>query len=75
MEKKIVKRYVLQWNPIKESGVVKLHLDDNTTKNIFAKDASLFNALANVLQQAPVALFKDGTLGTAWEPVIDGDSN
>lgn len=71
MTKKPIVRYALQWHPTKRRGRAFLHFADGSKTTINATTAEEFNAISNVLQQAPVLLYSDGTLSTDWEPVAD----
>jgi hypothetical protein len=62
--------FLMRWNPVQNTGQIVLTLANGQKKEISAA-ASEFAAIAAILNQSPIYLFPDGSIGTAWEPVED----
>ena len=73
MDYKLIAHYRLRWNPTTKRGEVLLMFEDQTKHHIADLSGDSLSALALILQQAPVAMYKNGMISTMWEPVVDVD--
>lgn len=71
MPKIQVKSYAFSWNPKPDikKGLVVLKTVDNKELRVPVGSAEEFAAIAAVLNETPVFLYPDGSLGTSWEDV------
>lgn len=73
MDYKLIAHYRMRWHPETKRGEVLLMFEDQTKHQISNLNGEELSALALILQQAPVAMYKNGVISTMWEPVVDVD--
>jgi hypothetical protein len=71
---KIIREYACQWNPGTKAGQVSLRTEDEDVVHLPFESLSEIAGLLMILQESPVGILSDGTIGTHWEPVGEHDS-
>jgi len=74
MDYKLVAHYRMRWHPESKRGEILLMFDDQSKHQFSDLSGEELTAMSQILQQAPVALYKNGVLSTMWEPVVDNDN-
>jgi hypothetical protein len=74
MDYKLVAHYRMRWHQETQKGEILLMFEDESKHHFTNLTAEELTAMSQILQQAPVALYKNGVLSTMWEPVVDNDN-
>jgi hypothetical protein len=70
---RIIREYACQWNPATKTGQISLRTEDDDVVHMPFVSLAEMAGLLMILQESPVGIFSDGTIGTHWEPVGEHD--
>lgn len=70
---KLIREYACQWNPTTKAGQISLRTEDDDVSHITIESPAEMSCLLLILQERPVGIFSDGTIGTHWEAVGEHD--
>ena len=71
---RLIREYACQWNPKTKVGQVSLRTEDEDVMHIHFESLAEMAGLLMILQERPVGLLSDGTIGTHWEAVGEHDT-
>ena len=71
---RIIREYACQWNPGTKAGQISLRTEDDEVVHLPITSLAEMAGILMILQERPVGIFSDGTIGTHWEAVGEHDT-
>lgn len=71
---KLIREYAAQWNPTTRQGQISLRTEDGDVVHLAIESLADMAGLLLILQDRPVGILSDGTIGTTWEAVGEHDT-
>ena len=71
---KLIREYACQWNPETKTGQISLRTEEDEVVHHPMSSLAEMAGLLMILQERPVGIFADGTIGTHWEAVGEHDT-
>ena len=71
---KLIREYACQWNPATKVGQLSLRTEEDEVIHLSVESLADMSGWLMILQERPVGVFADGTIGTRWEAVGEQDT-